>query len=98
MISLPKVRKNAKNALSKAEKVKKVLASVVAAAAITLSAGSATANQTATESVESFTVLNQALLLEPAEAVNELAAHYSHRSHSSHYSHRSHSSHYSSRY
>lgn len=100
MLSLPKVKKSAKRALSRLEKAQKVVVGVALVLGVSLAALPAKdVNAAAAPTVNAQTQLTSgALLLTAPHLANTVVAdHYSHMSHSSHSSHSSHYSHYSSR-
>ncbi len=100
MLSLPKVDKGVKRAMTRTEKIQKVVVGVAVALGVTFAAMPAQASQMPTSQVaKEMTVVSEgALLLTPSTQLMQIAQHGSHWSHSSHASHASHASHYSSRY
>lgn len=93
MLSLPKVKKSAKRALSRLEKAQKVVIGVALALGVSLAAlpakdaSAATAPTVATQNQPASGAM---LLTAPHSANTIVADHYSHESHSSHSSHYSH--------
>jgi len=102
MLSLPRVKKSARRALSQAEKAQKVVVGVALALGITLAglpASDANASAAPTQVAQFVQPASGAMLLSaPAAAGEVLADHFSHSSHASHASHASHHSHFSSSY
>ena len=101
MLSLPKVKKGIKRAVTRLETAKKAIAGAALALGVTLAglpvteAHAAPTAQAPSQMVSEF---GGSLLLEPTVQIKGATAyHYSHYSHSSHSSHSSHYSHYSSR-
>ena len=97
MMSLPKVDKGVKRAVTHAEKVQKVVVGVAIAMGVTFAGMPANAAPTPNAQViqQTSVVSDGALLLTTPSQSMQIAQHWSH---SSHASHASHSSHYSSRY
>ena len=95
---LPKVNKSADTGLTK--NIKKVVASVLMAAALVIPSAEAStyaeSNTASITSVAPQSIGNTVILLHEFNTKEYGSAyHYSHSSHSSHYSHSSHRSHYS---
>lgn len=102
MLSLPKVKKSARRALSRVEKAHKVVVGVALALGVTLAglpASDANASAAPMQAAQVVQPTSGAMLLSaPAPAREVLADHFSHSSHASHASHASHHSHFSSSY
>jgi hypothetical protein len=91
---LPNVKKSLSSALTKLEKVRKVVVGVATAAVLATGALTLPAEAQAAPTIQSPSVAGPVMLM--ATSMDDRIAW--HSSHSSHASHASHASHYSSRY
>lgn len=104
MLTLPKVDKGVKQAITRLEKAQKVIASAALAIGVLIANAPATDAHASAAPQQTRLSVNPAsgslLLTSPAQTAGGMmvARHYSHSSHYSHASHNSHYSHYSSRY
>jgi hypothetical protein len=101
MKPLPKVEKAIGGALTKIERVKKIVVSASLAVGIGLASGITNNAGAFVEEANQIPLNAGAVIMleqSTANGIDSVAYHQSHRSHYSHQSHRSHYSHYSSSY